>query len=100
MELARDEEARSEVEGADLAAGIMAATRLEASGPRGVVSIASPGNAFRSRIERLLAPLPPVETAHRAPILGGCLFVGLTAALVLGARCGESLVRQVLGWRV
>lgn len=99
LELARDEEARSMVDGADLAAAVLAAARIEQPAPFAVAGIASGGAAMRLRVERLLAPMPMASQAGSAwHVSAAVAVVTLLAALLLGAGFGETLVRQVLGW--
>lgn len=99
LELARDEEARAMVDGADLAAAVLAAARVEQPAPFAFAGIASAGAAMRLRVERLLAPMPPDSREGSAWLVGVALAVAsLVVALLLGAGFGEALVRQVLGW--
>ena len=98
LELARDEEARGEVEGADLAAAIIAAARIERPTPYAHAGIAPADAALKLRVERLLGPAPAAAAAGslRAPTL--LFLLVIAASFFLGAGFGESLVRQVLGW--
>ncbi len=67
LELARDEEVREDgVDGADLAAAILAAARVRAQ-IAGGAGLTGDGAGLRQRVERLLTPLPPVAGA------AGCL---------------------------
>lgn len=98
LEIARDDEARAKVEGADLATAILAAVRLEQAPRFFAARVASPGKILTLRIERLLEPAPPpgrdagvhVAWVFGVVVLGGALFVG--------ADFGEWLVRHALGW--
>ena len=98
LELARDEEARLRVDGTDLAAAVVAAARLERTAPFRVAGITSAGTILRVRVERLLAPLPEgtgARASRKTPLL---VLVAMATALFAGAKFGEVLVQQVLGW--
>ncbi len=99
LELARDEEARTMVDGADLAAAVLAAARIEQPAPFAFAGIASASTTMRLRVERLLAPMPPDSRNRSAWLVGVSLaLAALVVALLLGAGFGEALVGQVLGW--
>lgn len=99
LELARDEEARTMVDGADLAAAVLAAARIEQPRQFAVAGIASASTAMRIRVDRLLAPMPTPSLERRRSLAGVTVFVaGLAVALLLGAGFGEGLVRQALRW--
>ncbi len=99
LELARDDEARTSIDGADLAAAVLVAARVEQPAPFAFAGIASAGTAMRVRVERLLAPVPPDSREGPALLVGLALVLGaLVVALLLGAGFGELLIRQVLGW--
>ena len=96
VEFARDDEARQAgVEGADLAAAIIAAVRLSDTN-RLAPALVGDRADFETRIRRLLAPMPSDEalpsSAWRVVIAAAPALVGITLA---GARFGESLVRTV-----
>lgn len=61
LELARDEEARAQagIEGADLAAAILAAARLQISGACAGATLLSDAEMLEARVELLLQPAPP-----------------------------------------
>ena len=92
MEIARDEEARADgVEGADLAAAILAAVRLEgAAPPLSFAGLTGDPAGLRERVERLLAPLSSDEP--RPPSPRWLLPVALACAVVMGALFGEAVV--------
>jgi hypothetical protein len=96
LELARDEEARSTVDGVDLATGILAAARLARPGGAGVAVVAARSPSLVARIERLLSPLP-----ERVPPSGSSgplvVVVGFAAAVALGTLLGERVIQALLG---
>ncbi len=98
LELARDEEARSTVDGADLAAAVIAAARIEKPAPFAFAGIASPSGVLKLRVERLLAPIPATPTAQALRVTRFLILPAIAASLFFGAGFGEALVRQVLGW--
>ena len=96
LEFARDDEARrGGVDGADLAAAILAAVRLQAADR---VGLAHPDAAvdLETRIKRLLAPLPPDYPEHSPgrllALLAGSTFIAVT---ISGALFGEAIVRTL-----
>jgi Zn-dependent protease with chaperone function len=115
LELARDDEARAEgADGADLAAAVLQSVRyLEriAAAPLGMrltgtqlahARLIGDPSALRKRVSRLLAPLPQELGATSAGIRplerAGLLLIPLLfTALVLGAVCGERVMRLLLG---
>ncbi len=98
LELARDEEARAEVDGADLAAAVIAAARIEKPAPFAYAGITSADAVLRLRIGRLLAPVL-ASSPRESPRATMVLFLLAAAGFsFLGAGFGEALVRQVLGW--
>ena len=95
LELARDEEARREgVEGADLAAGVLAAARLaERPAPVVIACATGAGSLLQTRVLRLLEPLGPEEPG---PASRGVWVVALlAAAAALGAAFGERVIPAV-----
>ena len=99
VEFARDDEARRcGVDGADLAAAIIAAVRLHETDRLAPALVGEPID-FETRIRRLLAPAPSDDSAPRS----SALRLVLTATSVLvgvalaGALCGETVVRTVFG---
>ncbi len=79
LELARDEEARAQIDGADLAAAILVAVTVEPSAPVALVGVASPSDALRLRVQRLLEPLPPASVRPPGG-LPALIVPGLVAA--------------------
>ena len=99
LELARDDEARSEgVDGAALATAILTAARLT-SDPKPALhaSLLGTGEALQYRIERLLAPLPEETTPPKNRWHWVLLLLALST-IILGAVFGEELVRCLLAW--
>jgi beta-lactamase regulating signal transducer with metallopeptidase domain len=97
LELARDEEVRRlGVDGADLAAAVIAALRFSSAKTSPAVSIVGHHHRVRDRIGRLLAPLPPV---HQEPEMSkrwrASAMAAAVAAIVFGATCGEMLVQTL-----
>lgn len=96
LEFARDDEARrSGIEGADLAAAIIAAVRLHDS-HRFAPALVGDRADFETRIRRLLAP-PPSDDAVPSSAFNILMTAvpTLIAIAVGGALFGESLVRTV-----
>jgi hypothetical protein len=94
LEWARDDDARrAGVRGEDLAAAILAAARIPGSAGT-ALGLHRPGEALRTRVRRLLAPLPekPAESADFRWLVP--LFVG---AVILGATVGDPIVRLIAG---
>jgi hypothetical protein len=96
VEFARDDEARQAgVEGADLAAAIIAAVRLSDT-DRLAPALAGDRADFETRIRRLLGPVPSDEAvpsfALRVVVAAAPALLVITLA---GARFGESLVRTI-----
>lgn len=96
VEFARDDEARhGGVEGADLAAAIIAAVKLY-DADRFAPALVGDRADFETRIRRLLAPMPSDETVPSPPF--GLVFAAAPALVgiaLAGALFGESLVRSV-----
>jgi len=96
VECARDDEARrAGVEGADLAAAIIAAVRLQDAHRAATALIGDPID-FETRIKRLLVPPPTDDDVPRS----ASRFVvasapALIAVALIGALCGEWVVRTV-----
>jgi hypothetical protein len=98
LQCARDDEARAAgVEGADLAAAVLAELRFQ-------LGTGGPGTAPRgqeglpARIARLLGPLPDTpptrEPSHL--LVAGSVLTVLLVAVVLGIACGERLIGPLL----
>jgi hypothetical protein len=99
LELARDEEARRHgVDGADLAAAIVAAARLNANpAAYAEAALTGHGTALRQRISRLLAPLDDGErTRHRIWPLVLLVLTTLVLAWVGGVLYGERVIGGML----
>jgi hypothetical protein len=96
LELARDEEARAHVQGADLAAGVLSAVRVGCSNSFTVAGVVAPA-PLRRRIERLLAPLPSPEPVRARPWSQLWFIAALVLALQSGMRWGEAVVQYWLG---
>ncbi|TAK32407.1 MAG: hypothetical protein EPO40_02480 [Myxococcaceae bacterium] len=98
LEMARDEEARiGGVDGADLAAAILAAARLGDRSLPSTVGLMGPGDALRERVDRLLAPLvvPPQTPGLRAARAARLALFALAVAGFgwVGVKFGEPIVR-------
>ena len=113
LELARDEEARhAGVEGADLAAAVLASVRYlgELAPPQraafGGTQLAharllGEGQALQQRVQRLLAPMPAAAALARAGRRGlrrllMPMIPLLLTALLLGAVYGQTIMRPLL----
>ena len=94
LEHARDDEARAEgVDGADLAAALVASIRFHQHGTGGICApLIGDRSALEMRVGRLLQPLAAqtdgTPTAVQVAVL---LTLALTAAVALGALYGEQL---------
>ncbi len=99
LELARDDEARSHgIEGADLAAAVLKAARIEGGQCGPMVGLTGEAAHLRERVERLLAPLAgDTEQARETPHVP-VFFATLALAFPCGAAFGERLISNVLGW--
>jgi len=96
LELSRDEEARSTVDGVDLATGILAAARRVQPGGAAVAVVTARSPSLAARIERLLSPLP--ERAPRSGSSGPlAVVVGIAAAVAMGTLLGECVIQSLLG---
>ncbi|MBV8805722.1 MAG: hypothetical protein JO042_11755 [Sinobacteraceae bacterium] len=95
LEHARDDEARAEgVDGADLAAALVASIRFHRDGTRGICApLIGDRSALEERIARLLQPLAALkDTAPTVLELAVLLTLALMVAVALGALYGERLV--------
>jgi hypothetical protein len=95
LEHARDDEARAEgIDGADLAAALVASIRFHRERVKGICApLIDNRSALEERIARLLQPLDaPTDTAPTVLQVAALLTLALTAALALGAFYGERLV--------
>jgi hypothetical protein len=95
LEHARDDEARAEgVDGADLAAALVASIRFHRDGPGGICApLIDSRSALEERIARLLQPLAsPSDNAPTTLQVAVLLTLALMVAVALGALYGERLV--------
>jgi len=99
LELARDEEARERgADGADLAAAVLEAARLQGPSSPAVAPLGEHSVELERRIARLLAPLPGSNGELRHPARIAILFVLCAAtAACAGAIQGEAIVRSLFG---
>ncbi len=99
LELARDEEARECNDGADLAAAVLVATRIEQKSSFACAGIASASDQMRLRVARLLTPLD-TTAKNQKNLKTYFVLISLTimCALFLGARFGEFLIGSGLRW--
>jgi hypothetical protein len=99
LEWARDDEARAAgAQGADLAAAILLAARLELGGSFASEAClaCSPAPALRSRIGRLLAPAESTPASN--DLLRRAILVGaLVSSLAVGDLLGPGAIRWMLG---
>jgi len=98
LELARDEEVRRHgIDGADLAAAVIAALQFANANASHAVSIVGSHERVRERIITLLEPLStvedewPVPSSFRASAIAGPL-----GAVAFGATFGEAIVRALV----
>jgi hypothetical protein len=95
LEHARDDEARAEgVDGADLAAALVASIRFHHDSHGGICApLIGNRSALEERIARLLQPVAaPGDNAPTALQLAALLTLALMVAVALGALYGERLV--------
>lgn len=100
LEFARDEETRARgVDGADLAAAVIAALRLKEAGPGPAEArLEGVGTDLTERVTRLLVPLPSPESARvKGSWMMALLGVGIALTLVLGVMFGDDVVRHLPG---
>jgi hypothetical protein len=97
LELARDDEARLEVDGADLASAVLHAARLGHRQEYAVAGIGSRDHALKHRVERLLSPVP--AASRRTPWRARAFMLAATIAVCLGLgwRLGEVVISRVFG---
>jgi len=99
LELARDEEIRrAGIDGADLAAAVIAALRFAPATKSSVVAIVGSHEGIRDRVGRLLAPLPEIHDESRPSVspYRWSTVAGPLGALMFGAFCGEAIVRALV----
>jgi hypothetical protein len=95
LEHARDDEARAEgIDGADLAAALVASIRFNRDCARGVCApLIGNRSALEERVARLLQPLAsPSDNSPTTLQVAVLLTLALMAAVALGALYGERLV--------
>lgn len=98
LELARDEEARlAGADGADLAAAVLLAVRLQAPGAM-VASLVESECDLHERIVRLLAPVPSDERPAPRAVSALALFAMSLLGVMSGARFGDGMVRMIVRW--
>jgi len=98
LELARDEEVRVHgVEGADLAAAVLAAARLQVRPARS--GLVGDSEALEERIARLLVPIPAETPVRQRATSLLVLSVALAGAFTAGLRRGDVVVRSLPGVR-
>jgi hypothetical protein len=99
LELARDDEARARgVDGADLAAAIVAAAQVCVRPVAPAAGLVGEAAALAARVDRLLRPLPPEISRERTRWPGVALvaLVVLTSC-TLGVLYGEQVLRAIPG---
>ena len=99
LELARDDEARSQgIEGADLAAALLGSVRFQLENAPTAATLIGQRQALPARVARLLQPLPE-SAPDRGPtflIVAGGLGTAWLVAIALGLVCGERLIGYLL----
>ena len=98
LQCARDDEARAAgVEGADLAAAVLASLRFQLGTAPDATLCAQP-EGLPARIARLLGPLPePAPEREPSHLLAaGSVLLALSMAVVLGLASGERLIGPLL----
>ena len=102
LEHARDDEARAEgIEGADLAAALVASVRFHRNFAPGICArLIGDRSAFAERVERLLQPLDRAPRDRTPTTLQVALFLtlALLGALALGTIYGERFVGTLLAF--
>ena len=102
LEHARDDEARAEgIEGADLAAALVASVRFHRNFAPGICArLIGDRSAFAERVERLLQPLDNAPRDRTPTTLQVALFLSLAllGALALGSIYGERFVGTLLAF--
>ena len=98
LELARDEEVRRHgIDGADLAAAVIAALQFANANASHAVSIVGSHERVRERIITLLAPLSTVEDEWAVPSsFRASAIAGPLGAVAFGATFGEAIVRALV----
>ena len=98
LEMARDEEARVHVDGADLAVAILAAARRSV-GPSPGAMLAPADLDLVTRVLRLLGPVQPLPMRGRGRrwLWLSCVVALVIGCAIAGATWGESIVRYLTG---
>jgi beta-lactamase regulating signal transducer with metallopeptidase domain len=95
LEIARDEDARSEgVRGEDLAAAVLAVAKMSAPATGAVAGLTGTQASLASRVRRLLDPLP-VLYRRRSVVLPLMILIALGVSIGVGVRCGDSVLRAL-----
>jgi len=95
LEIARDDEAREHgVAGADLAAAIVVAIRLQQRTASGTAAYLAEAEVVRERVTRLLAPPPPPRARPRIAPATIIVSLAIPLAVLVGTRFGE----VTIGW--
>jgi Zn-dependent protease with chaperone function len=100
LEQARDDEARATgVDGADLAAALVASLRFQSTRRcAGGVGLIGQAEVVQARIARLLRPLPdaalPLDPSGKS--IAALFALTLLFATLLGVACGERVIRPLL----
>lgn len=100
LELARDDEARSAgVDGADLAAAILAAAQFpRASRALSITAaLGDPGSVIALRVARLLAPSEDADAGSPTWPARLALGTAVLMAVIIGVRYGDGIVRTLPG---
>ena len=96
LELARDEEARQRgANGADLAAAVLVAARLQTPGATGA-SLIDSGGGLQERVARLLAPIPADDVPTTATTTTLTLFPASVLGVLSGVQFGETVVQTLV----
>jgi Zn-dependent protease with chaperone function len=99
LQCARDDEARAAgVEGADLAAAVLASLRFQRGTSLADAAVSGAPEGLAARVARLLQPLPdaPPQREPSPLLVAGSVLIALLAACVLGVACGERLIGPLL----
>jgi Zn-dependent protease with chaperone function len=95
LEIARDDEAREHgIAGADLAAAIVVAMRLQQRTASATAAYLAEAEIVRERVTRLLAPPQPPRTEPRIALATIVVSLAIPLAVFVGTRFGEATI----GW--
>lgn len=98
LEIARDEEARTwGIDGADLAAAVIEAARLEHQRREPRARLIGAGEALEERIARLFEPLAADSVRFDRRLRLALICAALLFALGIGIECGDTIVRSLPG---